>query len=122
MPAWRSFARQALTSCRPMPFGHRQMMQITAPAIVTAKHGTNDAAIHYRNQTETRIASQVHGDGWARVGFVQPHTFRAPPQGDNGVVVFDAKIPNVGSIVGRAMRRFLFGSSATFLAGFHGLG
>jgi hypothetical protein len=35
----------------PMAFRHREMMQITAPAIVAAQHGTDDPAILFRDET-----------------------------------------------------------------------
>jgi hypothetical protein len=53
-----------------IPPGYRQMMKVTAPAIVAAQHGANDPAILLRNETEARVASQKCGNGIARVGFV----------------------------------------------------
>jgi hypothetical protein len=40
-------------------FGHCQMMQITAPAVMAAEHGANDAAILLRDKTEARSAPQI---------------------------------------------------------------
>jgi hypothetical protein len=74
-----------------MPSGHRKMMQATTPAIMAAQHSANDPAILLRNETEARVASQIRGDGGACVGFVQPHTFGAPPQGNDRVVIFDTE-------------------------------
>src|SRR5579859_1076078 len=105
-----------------VPPGHRQMMQITAPAIVTAEHGANEATVLFSNKTETRIASQIRRDGRTRVGFVQPHTLSPPPQCEDGIVVFDMERTDGDSIVAMAIGYFLFHSVIPLLAGFHGLG
>jgi hypothetical protein len=76
-------------------------MQIATPPVVTAQHGTNDSPILFRNETEARVASQIRGDGAARVGLVQPHTFSASPQCDDRVVVFDTERADDYSIVSR---------------------
>jgi len=83
--------------------GYGQMMQVTTPAIVTAQHGADDSAILFRNEAQPRVAPQKNGDGAACVGFVQPHTFRAPPQGDDRVVVFDTEGADDHSIFVGAM-------------------
>jgi len=105
-----------------MPLGHREMMQVTAPAVVAAQHGANYPAILLRNETEAWIVPQKRGDGPARVGFIQSHPFRAPPQGDDRVVIFKPKSADDDPIVAGAAGKFLFQSAFTFWTSFHGLG
>ena len=105
----------------PVAFRHHQMMQVAPPAVVTAQHGANDSAILLRNKTEARVPSQIRGDRTARVGFVQPHTFGAPPQGDDRVVIFDTERADDCSTAIWTARKFPFHSTVTLLARLRGL-
>src|ERR1700690_1218049 len=98
------------------------MMQVTAPAIMAAQHGADDSAVPLRNETHARITPQICGNGAARVGFVQPHPFRAPPQSNDRVVILNTEGTDNGSIVVRAVGNLLFHSTVPFSPGFHGLG
>jgi len=75
----------------PMLFGNCQMMKITAPSVVATKYGANNLAAFFDNETETRVAPQIRGDGWARVGFIEFHAFGPPPQGNDRVIIFNAE-------------------------------
>jgi len=106
----------------PMAFGHRQVMQVAAPAIVTAQQGANDSAVFLGHDAQPRIAPQICGNGTARVGLVQPHTLAAPPQLHDRAVIFDAESAHDYSIVAPAASGFPLHATVMFPAGFHGLG
>jgi hypothetical protein len=105
----------------PVTFQHRQMMQVTAPAVVTAQHGADDSAILFRNKAEARVAPQKRRYGRARVGFVQPHALGALPKGDDCIVIFDAERADDCSIAVGALGKFPFHSTVTLLARLRGL-
>lgn len=105
----------------PVPFGNGEMMQVAAPAIVAAQRGADDATIFLRHKTHARVASQIRGDGRARVGLVQPHAFAAPPQGDDGVVIFDAKNAEDDCVRFFGPGKIVFHSTVTLFARLRGL-
>src|ERR1035438_1230516 len=96
-------------------------MQIATPSVVTAQHGTDDLTVLLRNETEIQIASQIRGDGAARVRLIQPHALGASPQCDDRFEIFDSEKAHDRSIGAKTARGFPFHSTVTLLARFLGL-
>jgi hypothetical protein len=65
-------------------------MQVAAPAVMTAKHGTdNQRGWRNRHQAEAGVAFEKEGDGLDAVGLIETDAFRILPQGEHGAVVGD---------------------------------
>jgi hypothetical protein len=64
-----------------------QMMQISAPSIVAAKHRANDLGINGRNKAHAGIALEKRRHSLLGVGIAQPDSLSQSPQGKGVVIV-----------------------------------
>ena len=71
----------------------RQMVQVAPPAVVSAEDGADDDTIGVRrDQAQAGIASQIGGDGLARIGIAETDAFARAPQREHRVVVGEREI------------------------------
>ncbi len=65
-----------------------QVVEISAPAVMPAKDGADDAAVFVqRDEAQAGIAHQKGGDRLPRIGFIQTDAGAGAPQRDDGVIV-----------------------------------
>jgi len=81
------FDERAAQTLFAVGFGHGEMMQIAAPAIVSAQDRADDLVAADRDPAQTGIPVQEGGDAFAGVGFIEAHAFGGLPELQHGVVI-----------------------------------
>ena len=69
-----------------------EMVQISATAIVTTKHGSRQPAALPSQQAQSVVPLQVGVDSLSRIRFAQTHIFRGLPESQDFVVVGDGHL------------------------------
>ena len=77
---------------------HGEVIEESAPTIVTGQECPHDGGIHHRDLAEGGVAIKKSEERGRFIGGVQAHPGRAPPEGDRGCDVLGAESAELDSI------------------------
>jgi hypothetical protein len=81
----------------PAPSGiDREMVKITASAVMTAENSTDDTGVRPGNKAHFRIPVEIGADGFPGVNVAQADAWAPFPQGENAFIRLNVKSDNFG--------------------------